>query len=74
MSWRRSSRCENESCVEVQFVKSSRSELTNCVEVASCDCCVRVRDSKDQSGPFLTFPHDAWTSFVGGVKAGEFDD
>ncbi|MFE6738595.1 DUF397 domain-containing protein [Streptomyces tubercidicus] len=33
---------------------------------------VPVRDSKDPSGPVLDFAADAFSSFVAGVKAGEF--
>lgn len=48
----------------------------NCVEVAanlvaSCGI-VPVRDSKDPSGPALSFGADAWAAFVDAVGAGEF--
>lgn len=33
---------------------------------------VPVRDSKAPSGPVLTFPATAFSSFVAGIKAGEF--
>ncbi|MCB5907083.1 DUF397 domain-containing protein [Streptomyces pinistramenti] len=33
---------------------------------------VPVRDSKNPSGPVLNVPADAFSSFVSGVKAGEF--
>jgi hypothetical protein len=58
--WRKSSRSDNggNSCVEV---------AKNLSEV------VGVRDSKDRSGPALTFAPEAWAAFVDGVKAGEFD-
>ncbi|MGN9916554.1 DUF397 domain-containing protein [Micromonospora palomenae] len=36
----------------------------NCVEVADNLPVVLVRDSKDRSGPTLTFAPDAWRSFV----------
>jgi hypothetical protein len=42
-----------------------------CVEVAIRDHDVLVRHSKDQ-GFVLTFTHEEWASFLGGVKAGEF--
>jgi hypothetical protein len=66
--------------VEVGFARSSRCESANCVEVAfhstseasSCDCGVRVRDSKDP-GPVLTFTTQEWAAFVEAVKAGGFD-
>ena len=45
----------------------------DCVEVADgiVDA-VPVRDSKDPSGPVLTFTTDAWQAFVAGVQAGDF--
>jgi hypothetical protein len=41
---------------------------TNCVEVAEFDHVVAVRDSKNPSGPALTFSPAVWTSFVTIVK------
>lgn len=76
MNWRKSSRCESSSCVEMAYVKASASsDSYNCVEVASCDCdnTVHVRDSKDKSGPFLSFSGSAWNDFLEGVKSGKFD-
>ncbi len=34
---------------------------------------VRVRDSKDRSGPVLRFGDAVWRQFVAGVRDGEFD-
>ncbi|MGW4465950.1 DUF397 domain-containing protein [Micromonospora sp. NPDC004704] len=51
--------------------KSSRSSGNqgDCVEVAdNLPSRVLVRDSKDQSGPVLTFGPDAWRAFVGLAK------
>ncbi len=45
----------------------------NCVEVATVDGRIAVRDSKDRHGPILAFPPSAWAAFVGGldeVRAG----
>ncbi|MEH0932886.1 DUF397 domain-containing protein [Micromonospora sp. NPDC007208] len=39
----------------------------NCVEVATVDGQVAVRDSKDRSGPVLAFGAVAWRAFVLGV-------
>jgi hypothetical protein len=32
-----------------------------------------VRDSKEPTGPILTFAAREWRAFVDGVRAGEFD-
>jgi hypothetical protein len=55
--------------------KSSRSNgQANCVEVADLPNGGRaVRDSKDSTGPILTFTPDEWRAFIDGVKAGEAD-
>ncbi|MGS2642599.1 DUF397 domain-containing protein [Streptosporangium sp. LJ11] len=60
---------------DVIWKKSALSAASgNCVEVARlAGGRVGVRDSKDLSGPILTFAPGAWNSFVGGVKDGEFD-
>jgi len=55
--WRRSSQCGSGACVEV----------------ATGDSVVLMRDAKDPAGPSLSFSHLGWADFVGGIKAGEFD-
>ncbi|MEU0808634.1 DUF397 domain-containing protein [Streptomyces sp. NPDC005970] len=46
----------------------------NCVEIAeTADHGRAVRDSKDQSGPHLTFTGAAWQAFLLDVKRREFD-
>jgi hypothetical protein len=49
--------------------KSSRSEHSNCVEVAHIDAGA-VRDSKNPTGPVL---HIGLTSMLAAIKAGRFD-
>jgi len=44
-----------------------------CVEVASMPEVIAVRDSKDPSGPVLSYPVEAWAAFIEGAKSGEFD-
>jgi hypothetical protein len=58
-----------------QWRKSTRSGSSgNCVEVAdNLPGVVAVRDSKDRTGPVLTFTPGEWMAFIGGVKDGEFD-
>jgi predicted secreted Zn-dependent protease len=54
--------------------KSTRSGAAgHCVEVADAPASVLVRDSKDATGPVLTFERSNWTGFLAGVRAGEFD-
>jgi hypothetical protein len=53
--------------------KSARSGGTGCVEVATLERVVGVRDSKDRKGPVLVFRFDEWNAFVAGVRDGEFD-
>ena len=57
LDWRRSSRCGSGACVEV----------------ATRDSDVVMRDAKDPDGPVMTFTGKAWTGFIGGLKAGLFD-
>ena len=56
------------------WIKSSYSYANgNCVEVQREDNSVNVRDSKDPSGPVLTFTLDEWKAFTAGCRVGEFD-
>jgi hypothetical protein len=78
--WRKSSYSGGNggNCVEVgaAWRKSSHSGGNggDCVEVASHrPSTVAVRDSKDREGPQLAFAARAWSHFVAGIKAGEFD-
>jgi len=45
----------------------------NCVEVADLDGGRAVRDSKNPTGPALTFTATEWAAFTTGVRDGEFD-
>ncbi|MEV7599239.1 DUF397 domain-containing protein [Kitasatospora sp. NPDC089797] len=67
-AWFKSSHSSNEgaACVEIAWRKSSYStnEEVQCVEVAETTTAVLVRDSKDRSGPHLTFAPAAWEAFV----------
>ena len=42
----------------------SGSEGGQCVEVAASSGTVHVRDSKDKTGPVLSFTADEWAAFV----------
>ena len=55
--------------------KSARSGSSgDCVEVAD-DLAeiIRVRDSKNPTGPILAFDHTVWRHFIQGAKHGRFD-
>jgi Domain of unknown function (DUF397) len=59
---------------DMRWKKSSRSGAgNNCVEVADLDGGHAVRDSKNPTGPTLTFTAAEWVAFTAGVRAGEFD-
>ena len=51
---------------ELAWFKSSYSGTSgdNCIEVAVAEQAVRVRDSKDVSGPHLAVGPDGWAEFV----------
>ncbi|MER7701919.1 DUF397 domain-containing protein [Kitasatospora sp. NPDC097605] len=51
---------------ELTWFKSSHSsnEDAQCVEVAKTPDTIHVRDSKDKTGPQLTFEPPAWRAFV----------
>jgi Domain of unknown function (DUF397) len=54
--------------------KASASGSNGCVEVAPlADGGVAVRDSKNPSGPMLSFTRHEWVSFLDGLDKGEFD-
>ena len=53
--------------------KSTFSGTNGCVEVAFVGDLVAVRDSKDRSGPVLTFSSTEWEAFLAAVHHGEFD-
>ncbi|WP_433368955.1 DUF397 domain-containing protein [Streptosporangium sp. CA-115845] len=56
------------------WIKSSYSGPNgdDCVEVAiNLPGIVAVRDSKDPSGPALTFSPAAWNNFLTGIRNGE---
>ncbi|HEY3011092.1 MAG TPA: DUF397 domain-containing protein [Micromonosporaceae bacterium] len=55
---------------------SSRSQSTNCVEVAVLGAAagaVALRDSKDRDGRVLVFARASWAEFIAAAKDGQFD-
>ena len=83
ITWRKSSYSNQDggNCVEVSddllhtadWRKSSYSNQDGgeCLEFADNLPLVPVRDSKDPSGPALTFTPAAWSAFVTAVRTGE---
>jgi Domain of unknown function (DUF397) len=53
--------------------KSSHSNSAGCLEFASDDDSVLIRDSKHRGGPVLSFSRLAWRQFVDGARRGEFE-
>lgn len=43
----------------------------NCVEVASAEAVVGVRDSKNSSGPLIAFTSNEWRAFTDAIKSRE---
>lgn len=52
----------------LRWRKSSRSDPTNCVEVAWPHPAVALRDSKNPAGPTLRFAQPQFAGFLGGLK------
>jgi hypothetical protein len=51
--------------------KSSKSASGNCVEIREEGDRVLVRDSKDRSGPVLTFDLNAFRALIADLKDGD---
>ncbi|MEV4535790.1 DUF397 domain-containing protein [Asanoa sp. NPDC049518] len=57
----------------VTWTKSTYSGANGgCVEWAKLDSEIGVRDSKDKTGPVLTFTRTAWQSFVDATSRGDY--
>jgi hypothetical protein len=54
--WRRSTRCDADHCVEVAFAKGK----------------VLLRNSRQPTGPVLTFTVDQWRDFCDALASGDF--
>jgi hypothetical protein len=61
--------------VKAQWFKSSKSGTNggSCVEVRMLDGKVQIRDSKDRTGPILTFTPAEWDAFLDGARKDEFE-
>ncbi|MEU4690351.1 DUF397 domain-containing protein [Actinoplanes sp. NPDC023714] len=56
---------------ESGWFKSSHSESGGCVEVKMAGDVVLVRDTKDRSGPVLSFDRAVFQAFVDDLKDGD---
>lgn len=59
--------------VRPEWQKSTASNSASCVEVAFVGQTVLVRNSREPSGPMLTFTLAEWAAFLTGARNGEFD-
>jgi hypothetical protein len=57
---------------DAQFRRSRFCSSGGCVEVAVKGGAVGVRDSKSPDSAVLVFDREEWSTFVAGVRAGEF--
>jgi hypothetical protein len=66
---------DNMATAQLDWLRSSFCSANSCVEVASLPGGGRaVRDSKAAGvSPTLMFTAEEWSSFLAGVKAGDFD-
>lgn len=55
--------------------RKSRRSIGNgdCVEIATVDGQIAVRDSKDPAGPILRYRSSSWKSFLSEARRGSFD-
>ena len=55
--------------------RTSRRSAGNgaCVEVATADPYVLIRDSKDQNGPVIQYSGSAWHAFLAAARKGHLD-
>jgi hypothetical protein len=59
---------------DLNWIKATASDAQGqCVEMASDEGAVHVRDSKNKQGPALTFTKDEFAAWLDGAKKGEFD-
>lgn len=56
----------------IRWRKSTRSDQSNCVEIALSDGGVLVRDSKDPAGVRLQLSRTEWLAFVRAVRDDRF--
>lgn len=59
---------------ELSWLKAQSSTSNGqCVEIASADGRIAMRDSKDPHGPILVYTPTEFSAFLDGARNGEFD-
>jgi len=58
---------------DLVWQKSTASASGECVEVAFTEAATLVRNSRQPSGPVLSFTISEWNAFLTGARNGEFD-
>jgi hypothetical protein len=51
-----------------------RCNSATCIRVASQNDQILIGDSKNPSGPVLSYTRDEWNAFVEGIRYGDFDE
>ncbi len=59
---------------DISWRTAVKSGSSNCVQVARRDNAIMIADSKNPSGPILTYTLLEFDAFLDGAKKGEFDD
>lgn len=82
-AWTKAASCESGNCVEVRKVEAMMGETWRkatksnnngaCAEVRRTADEIQVRDSKNPTGPVLSFTPAEWEAFLDGANKGEFN-
>ena len=59
---------------DIPWRTAVKSGAENCVQVARRDGVIMIADSKNPSGPVLSYTLPEFDAFLDGAKKGEFDD
>lgn len=64
----------SESLADTPWRIAAKSGGGNCVQVTRRDGVIMIADSKNPSGPILSYTIQEFDAFLDGAKKGEFDD
>lgn len=59
---------------DIPWRTAAKSGGTNCIRVARRNDVIVFSDSKDPTGPVLSYTRQEFDAFLDGAKGGEFDD